>query len=414
VSGLAFDRRGERLACAGADRSIRLHAVEDGRPLQRYDPGVGASRSIRFDGDDHLLVLGWWDLSRLDLVSGRRTTELPEIGWSFDRASDGRIVVAPGRAAGVGWRRGRVAWIARAIDGEGRFMAVGPGVGSFDCEGRLVSSLPGLETRRLTLSPDRRLAAIVDSQLELTVVDLATGSIIASAGRVAAGEPRTIAFDASGRHLAFVRPDWSIAILDLDAGGDEESICRGSDPAATEPLAIAFSPDGDRLALGQREGILHIVGRHDGERRALILGTSPFSTLFSPDGRTLAVGTWRGDLFLVDAATGSYRILRGHSAMVNILEQHPTDPEVFLSTGSDGQIRCWHWTLERNLLTLEPFGGRIAMRAAGFTPSGDAILAASVDGDLVRISLSEADRRIERSLDFERARLQRAGSSVVP
>lgn len=424
VSGLAFDRRGERIACAGADRSIRLHAVEDGRALQRYDPGVGASRSIRFDGDDHLLVLGWWDLSRLDLATGERTRLLAEIGWSFDRAADGRLVLAPGRLMGLGlWhpaepamalRRGGEAWSPRAIGADGGFVGVGEGIGVLDAAGRILSTLPRRAGRRLALSRDRRLAAVVDVDLELAVVDLATGSLLAAPGRVAAGEPRTLAFDADGRRLAFVRPDWSIATLDLASGGDEEDACRELDPFEREPLALAFAPEADRLAVCVREGRLHIVDRDDGSRIDLALGTSPFAVLFSPDGRTLAVGTWRGDLFLVEAATGQYRILRGHSAMVNILEQHPTDPEVFLSAGSDGQLRCWHWTLERNLLTLEPFGGRVAIRTAGFAPGGDAILAASVEGDLVRIDLDAADRRIERSLDFERVRLESAAQGLVP
>ncbi|MDX3310037.1 nSTAND1 domain-containing NTPase [Streptomyces sp. NPDC054884] len=142
---------------------------------------------------------------------------------------------------------------------------------------------------------------------------LPDGALVNEVWDTALRGPTTILTGLASRHLA-VRPDGRTAV------GDDRHIRSPYGVAVPRDLvqgdrisALAFSPDGSRLAAGDRTGR---VALWDGElrRRAGVLrnvfpaslgnGPEAVSALaVSPDGHTLAVGGTAGTLQLWDTAT---------------------------------------------------------------------------------------------------------------
>ncbi|MEM1417723.1 MAG: hypothetical protein AAGH15_22685, partial [Myxococcota bacterium] len=111
----------------------------------------------------------------------------------------------------------------------------------------------------------------------------------------------------------------------------------------------------------------------DSRRRRVLLrlGSGATSLAFSPDGETLAVGDLRGAVHLVDPSTGRVRReLRPHRDWINRVAWSPDGK--WLATTSD----------DRSVRVLDPEEGRVARIATtagvamtlAFTPLGDRVV----------------------------------------
>jgi WD40 repeat protein len=113
--------------------------------------------------------------------------------------------------------------------------------------------------------------------------------------------------------------------------------------AGSSVWSTAFSPDGEVLACGCKDGIIHIWDRKDGRCTRLEGHTGFIPGLsFSPNGKTLASGCVDGGTIrLWNLTDNSYRILKGHTSGVLSVPFAPNGP--WLASGSsDGSIRIWH------------------------------------------------------------------------
>ncbi len=156
--------------------------------------------------------------------------------------------------------------------------------------------------------------------------------------------------------LKFKRPG-GIRAWDLTTG--DELFAAELTLAGEEPLCLAFSPDGARLAEGRADGSVRIRRSDSGEVVRLfepeLAPGAPVTTLrFSPDGRTLGIGDAAGEVRLIDAATGAVSIrIDAHELSVRGVLWDPAGWRI-ATFAADGVMRVWELARARTLPLPEP------------------------------------------------------------
>jgi len=219
------------------------------------------------------------------------------------------------------------------------------------------------------------------------------------------GEEAVMAFDPRGNRIV--------------TGGADGTVCIWDDVtfrpvlrfhAGNELYAIAFSPDGRRLATlsgdtlpgNHNQTTLRIWNAHNARRDINVVLADRFDTgrpapvVFSPDGRWLVTGTGAGGALSVwDAHSGKLAARRKeHLNAVNSLAFNP-DGTRLISGSEDGTIRVWATDTWEVLVVLRGQGGPI--RQAIFTLDGSRILAA--DDGTVRIWDTRSHYRLKDLMD---------------
>jgi WD40 repeat protein/serine/threonine protein kinase len=158
---------------------------------------------------------------------------------------------------------------------------------------------------------------------------------------------------------------------------------------AGQPLnCVAYSPDGQRIAAGGKEGGLFIWER-DPERpqrqwkfRALASQTKQVLTVcFSPDGGRIVTGGSDGPAEVWDARTGrSLHTLEGHTHWV-IRACFSPDGKRIATSSHDRTVKLWNARDGTEILTLNEKGpwGAVGL---SFSPDGKRLLTLDSDGTL--------------------------------
>ena len=146
--------------------------------------------------------------------------------------------------------------------------------------------------------------------------------------------------------------------------------------------AVAFSHDGQLLAVASSTGIYFYDVPTLGERALLPTTGSVISVAFSPDGKTLASGSDDQKVELWDVATG-YNIatLEGHAHRVESVA-FSRDGTILASGGSSGTILLWDIAKRENIATLE--GHTTTVTSLSFSLDGKTLASGSND-DTVRL-----------------------------
>jgi WD40 repeat protein/serine/threonine protein kinase/tetratricopeptide (TPR) repeat protein len=144
--------------------------------------------------------------------------------------------------------------------------------------------------------------------------------------------------------------------------------------------AVAFSPDGQRLAASSLSQYVRIWDATTGRQLLTLKGTQRAvwpSVAFSPDGHLLAQADNDRSVKLWDTTTGRrVHTLHGHSAAANAVAFSP-DRRILASASEDKTVKLWDVATGREVLTLK--GHLAPVHGLAFSPDGRKL--ASVGGD---------------------------------
>jgi hypothetical protein len=176
--------------------------------------------------------------------------------------------------------------------------------------------------------------------------------------------PRQLALSPDGKWLAVAGQ--RVALLPI-AGGRELPL------PTHQALALAFSPDGTRLALAAPDGKLHLVPLDGSAAISLTLSAPAVQLAWSHEGKWLALRA-RDRVQLVDADGAPHAL--GDGAVPGSGNLRFSEDGKWLAAAGRGLVRLWEWPLGRaHDLTAE---GEVADVA--FSPTAPRLGAASADG----------------------------------
>jgi WD40 repeat protein len=248
----------------------------------------------------------------------------------------------------------------------------------------------------LALAPDGATLALASGdQIELR--SAADGLPRASLSHSA--EVQALAFAPDGTRLAAALSSEAVVIWDLASRTAlrELRLQDGRDPLALpSPLtSLSFAPDGERLLSGDQNGNVIIWQLSDGAvLHSLSVGWRSVSDVaFSPDGTTVGAASagWRseaGALWLWDAASGAelarLTIDDGERMLEPVLRlAFAADGAAVVAGTASGNLLRWAWP--SGSLERETQAHRAAISAMALTPGGG-MISAGRDGALRRWS----------------------------
>ena len=148
--------------------------------------------------------------------------------------------------------------------------------------------------------------------------------------------------------------------------------------------AVAFSPDGEILASGSRDGTIWLWNPHTGERKATLRGHTRLGVTalaFAPQIGILASGSSDKTVRLWSATTGNYiTTLHGHTGAVTAVAFSP-DGQMLASSGGhkDNTVRLWSVKDNFRITTTTLTGHEQGVESVAFSPDGQTLASGSQD-----------------------------------
>ncbi len=219
-----------------------------------------------------------------------------------------------------------------AFSGDGKLLAIGDFAGRTSlldpATGKIVATLPrhAKTVNSVVFTPDDKMLAIGSFDGTISLWDIAAGK-----EQLAFSLPDEmvvkIAISSDAHRLAAVTWQGKAYLWDLPKREKLHSLQASQGPAIAE--AVAFAPDGKSIVTGSWDKTVRLWNTATGEPiRDLIGHTSAVqNAAFSPDGKTLATSDARGKVLLWSPDTGE---------RLGVLEAH-TDRCFGLAFSSDGK-----------------------------------------------------------------------------
>jgi eukaryotic-like serine/threonine-protein kinase len=208
-------------------------------------------------------------------------------------------------------------------------------------------SSPSDNPRVLSIAPfsadDSKVAVRFGNDV-VRVYDAISGRLLFEVpGRPVITSTRAFAYDfgftPDGKELAVSVPAGGISFHDATDGHEVGRLA-----ISTPPAAIAFSPDGKKIALTAKMGReVEVYDRASGQlEQKLAHPDVVFHIVWRPgDSRQLATSSRDTRVYVWDAATGrQIHALRGHEGIVPLLAFHPGG-KILASSSRDFSVRFW-------------------------------------------------------------------------
>ena len=186
-----------------------------------------------------------------------------------------------------------------------------------------------------------------------------------------------VAFSPDGTRLASGSTDMTVRLWDTT--GERESMTLQKHTGPTN--ALAFSSDGKMLASGSTDKTVQLWDTTTGEPLATLTGhiNGITALAFSPDGRTLVSGSTDGTLRFWQTSTGAPAdtVITGHIQSIKAATFFQ-DSSTLVSAAFNGEMTFWDVDTSRKS-TIQNSEHRDWYSAVAFSPDGTKLVSAAAD-----------------------------------